>query len=79
MSENSDQAFLFRQAVFDDVVADEKRLHGRFWNVGHVSILRVTSGKGHTVLVFRGNDGRSAGILGRRGTHGPAQNPLNLR
>ncbi len=50
MGENSDQAFLLRQAVFDNLIANEKRLHGRLWDVGHGSILRGTNGNGHRDL-----------------------------
>ena len=41
MGENSDQAFLFRQAIFDHLVTDEKCLHGRLWNVGHAAIPEI--------------------------------------
>jgi hypothetical protein len=42
MGEDSDQAFLFRQAVFDHLITDQKCLHGRFWNVGHVAIPEIS-------------------------------------
>ena len=39
MCENSDQALLFGEAIFNDLVADEKRLHGRLGDIDHVAFL----------------------------------------
>ena len=39
MCENSDQALLFGEAIFNDLVADEKRLHGRLGDIDHVALL----------------------------------------
>jgi len=41
VSEDSDQAFLFGEAILNDLVADEKRLHGRLGNIDHVDILGI--------------------------------------
>lgn len=39
MCEDPDQTFLFREAVFDDLVADEKCLDGGCGDIGHRDIL----------------------------------------
>ncbi len=39
MRENSDQALLFGETILNDLVADEKRLHGRLGDIDHVAFL----------------------------------------
>ena len=41
MSEDSDQAFLFGEAILNDLVADEKRLHGRLGDIDHAAVLEM--------------------------------------
>lgn len=72
MGKDSDQAFLFGEAILDDLVADEKRLHGRFEDIGHVAILEKNGGEGKTVIdclpqstastKFSRDNGQEAGI-----------------
>ncbi len=50
MSEDSDQAFLFGEAILNDLVADQKRLHGRLGDIDHRSILEKRGGEGKTVF-----------------------------
>ena len=52
MGKDPDQAFLFREAVLDHLVADEKCLNGRFGDLGHRCHSRERRDKGKTVLVF---------------------------
>lgn len=54
MSKDSDQAFLFGEAILNDLVADEKCLHGRFWDIAHITILEKSGAKGKTVFVAYG-------------------------
>jgi len=41
MSEDSDQAFLFGEAILNNLVADEKRLHGRLGDIDHAAVLEM--------------------------------------
>lgn len=50
MREDSDQAFLFGEAILNDLVADQKRLHGRLGDICHRPILEKRGGDGKTVL-----------------------------
>lgn len=57
MGKDPDQAFLFCEAILDNLVADEKRLDRGFGDIGHVSILENIEGKSKTVLVAYSNTG----------------------
>jgi len=65
MCEDSDQAFLFRQAVLDDLVADEKRLDSGFRDIGHGGYSKETRRNGTTVPVFLQIRGGGRGIQGK--------------
>lgn len=52
MSKDPDQAFLFREAVLDHLVADEKCLNGGFEDVGHEEHSKESRNNGKTVLAF---------------------------
>ena len=50
MGEDSDQTFLFGEAILNDLVADEKRLHGRFVDISHGLIVEKRGVEGKTVF-----------------------------
>lgn len=52
MGKDPDQAFLFREAVLDHVVADEKRLDRGFDDIGHEEHSKESRRNGKTVLAF---------------------------
>jgi hypothetical protein len=54
MGKDSDQAFLFSEAILNDLIANEKRLHGWFGHIGHVAILEKNGGEGKTVSHHQG-------------------------
>ncbi len=50
MREDSDQAFLFREAILNNLVAHEKCLHGRFKDIGHGPTLEKSGREGKAVF-----------------------------
>ena len=59
MSEDSDQTLLFGEAILNDLVADEKCLHGRFVDISHEPIVEKCGGEGKTVFdCLRQRDGQ---------------------
>ena len=52
MGKDPDEAFLFREAVLDHVVADEERLDGGFKDIGHGEHSKESRRNGKTVLAF---------------------------
>jgi hypothetical protein len=55
MSEDSDQAFLFGEAIFNNLVAHEKRLDRRLGDIHDVAILEKQRGRGNEVVDACGN------------------------
>lgn len=51
MGKDSDQTFLFSKAILNDLVADEKRLHGWFGDISHGLIVEKHGVEGKWFLI----------------------------
>lgn len=52
MGKDPDQTFLFRETVLDHVIADEKCLNGRFWDLSHGRYSRERMHRDKAVPVY---------------------------